>query len=91
MPKSVRRTVYERDEACCTYVDSDGARCRETQYLELHHVHPFARGGAHSADNLTLRCRAHNALAAEDDFGRYHMIEKRNGVRHESLRRQQAP
>jgi hypothetical protein len=33
-------------------------------------VTAFAQGGEHSAANLTLRCRAHNALAAEEDFGR---------------------
>ena len=26
-----------------------------------------------TVDNLELRCRAHNALAAEQDFGRDHM------------------
>jgi hypothetical protein len=38
--------------------------------LELHHSKAFASGGAHTEENLTLRCRAHNALAAEEDFGR---------------------
>ena len=30
----------------------------------------FAQGGEHRLNNITLRCRAHNALAAEEDFGR---------------------
>jgi hypothetical protein len=54
----------------CTYVDRTGRRCTETHRLEFHHVRPFALGGAHTAANLTLRCAAHNALAAEEDFGR---------------------
>lgn len=91
VPKAIRRTVYERDEARCTYADERGERCRETQCLELHHLHAFALGGAHTVDNLTLRCRAHNALAAEDDLGRGHMSAKQATVRHESLRRQRAP
>jgi hypothetical protein len=47
-----------------------GRRCAETHRLELHHLRAFALGGEHTEHNLTLRCHAHNALAAEDDFGR---------------------
>jgi hypothetical protein len=67
---SVRRAVFERDQGRCTYADDSGRRCAETHGLELHHVMAFARGGEHTEANLTLRCRAHNALAAEEDFGR---------------------
>ena len=38
--------------------------------LEYHHQHAWALGGETTLENLTLRCRAHNALAAEADFGR---------------------
>jgi hypothetical protein len=79
-----RRAVFERDGRRCSYVDSHGGRCRETRYLELHHLKPFAQGGANLASNLTLRCAAHNALAAEEDFGREHMEQKRAQARHES-------
>jgi hypothetical protein len=65
----VRRQVFDRDGGRCTHVDPRGQRCRETSLLELHHREPHARGGPDSAENLTLRCRAHNALAAERDFG----------------------
>jgi hypothetical protein len=70
VPAAVRRTVFERDEARCTYVDALGRRCAETRRLELHHLRAFALGGEHTEHNLTLRCNAHNALAAEQDFGR---------------------
>jgi hypothetical protein len=53
--------------------------------LELHHLEPYGRGGANLASNLTLRCAAHNALAAEEDFGREHIEQKRAHARHESL------
>lgn len=33
-------------------------------------------------DNLSLHCAAHNALAAERDFGREFSIAKREGARH---------
>jgi len=69
--------VFERDGARCTFVDSAGRRCRETHYLELHHLRAFAQGGEHHSSNLALRCRAHNALAAEEDFGRDFVEKKR--------------
>jgi 5-methylcytosine-specific restriction endonuclease McrA len=70
VPAAVQRVVFARDEGRCTYVDAAGRRCHETHGLELHHRMPFARGGEHSEANISLRCRAHNALAAEQDFGR---------------------
>ena len=77
VPAAVRRAVRERDGARCTYVDERGQRCHETALLELHHEVPFARGGPATAANLRLRCRAHNALAAEADFGRALMLRYR--------------
>ena len=82
---AVRREVYRRDDGCCTYVDARGRRCGEARYLELHHLQPFANGGANVALNLTLRCAAHNALAAETDFGRRLIANRRSSKRHEAL------
>lgn len=76
---AVRRSVWSRDEGRCTYLDTRGQRCREQAGLEFHHQHPHAHGGPPSAENLTLRCRSHNALAAEQDFGREFVLEKRAG------------
>lgn len=73
VPAAVRRAVFARDGDRCTYLDVFGRRCHETRYLELHHLRAFARGGGHTLTNLALRCRAHNALAAEEDFGKTHM------------------
>ncbi len=70
IPAAIRRAVRERDGARCTFVDERGQRCRETALLEFHHEQPFVHGGPATAANLHLRCRAHNALAAERDFGR---------------------
>jgi 5-methylcytosine-specific restriction endonuclease McrA len=85
IPAAVRREVLRRDDARCTYVDARGQRCKETHFLELHHLQPFARNGAHLVSNLTLRCVAHNALAAERDFGPQLMAERRRSTRHEAL------
>jgi hypothetical protein len=84
VPAALRRAVFERDEGRCTYRSDSGDRCRETAHLEIHHLVPFARGGEHRLDNLTLRCRAHNALAAEQDFGRHSVALARDSSRHEA-------
>jgi hypothetical protein len=70
IPAAVRRAVFKRDGQQCTHTDPAGRRCTETHRLEFHHLEPFARDGEHTAANLALRCAAHNALAAENDFGR---------------------
>jgi hypothetical protein len=80
--------VYERDGGQCSFVDERGARCTETHYLELHHADPFAKGGEHRVTNVSLRCAAHNAWAAEQDFGRAFILRKRDAARHESFRAQ---
>jgi hypothetical protein len=77
VPAAIRRAVWARDGARCTYVDARGHRCRETGRLELHHEAPYARGGPPTESNLCLRCRAHNDLAAERDFGRDFMARKK--------------
>jgi hypothetical protein len=77
IPARVRRRVAERDGRRCTYVDACGQRCRETRLLEFHHLDAHANGGLPTEENLTLRCRAHNTLAAEEDFGREPIREKR--------------
>jgi 5-methylcytosine-specific restriction endonuclease McrA len=68
IPASVRRTVWRRDNGRCAFVGTQG-QCGETRFLEFHHVKPFAAGGETTAENLQLRCRAHNAYEAEVFFG----------------------
>jgi hypothetical protein len=47
--------------------------------IEYHHELPYALGGPTTIDNIRLLCHAHNALAAEDDFGR-ELIERKRGT-----------
>ncbi len=84
VPAAIRRAVFERDRARCTFLSDSGERCRETERLELHHKQPFARGGEHRPENVTLYCRAHNALAAEEDFGMERVARARESRPHES-------
>jgi len=91
VPAAMRSAVWLRDEARCTFVDARGVRCRATTALELHHERPFARGGPSTAENIRLRCRAHNELAAEQDFGRAFMLAKKQGPAPPDRRRTDAP
>jgi hypothetical protein len=71
--RAVRRAVFERDGEQCTFTDPGGARCPSRAFLELDHVDSRALGGSDDASNLRVRCRAHNALHAEQVFGRAHV------------------
>lgn len=77
IPRGVVREVYARDGGQCTFVSPEGRRCTTRRFLEVHHHGiPFAHGGAATADNLRLACRAHNFLFAERDYGRSFMQQK---------------
>jgi 5-methylcytosine-specific restriction endonuclease McrA len=67
---ATRRRVFDRDGLQCTYVSPDGQRCEARAFLELDHTYPRALGGGNDSENLRVRCRAHNQLAAEQAFGR---------------------
>ncbi len=44
--------------------------------LTFEHIRPFARGGEHAVEAVTLLCAAHNRLAADQVFGRDFMAER---------------
>ena len=67
IPAAVKRAVCERDEGRCAFVGRAG-RCLETAFLEFHHVEPYATGGPATADNIQLRCHAHNQHEAREFF-----------------------
>ena len=69
VPKAVRRAVWYRDRARCAFVSTSGMRCSELDFLELHHLQPFALKGPATVENMALRCRRHNAYEAEQVFG----------------------
>ena len=80
--RATRRAVFERDGERCTFTDAEGHRCPATTWLELDHVIPRARGGTNELGNLRVRCRAHNALHAEQTFGKEHVERKIRERRH---------
>lgn len=69
IPAEVKRAVWLRDGGQCAFVGRTGRRCTEQGFLEFHHVTPYAAGGEPSAENIQLRCRAHNGYEAELAFG----------------------
>lgn len=69
IPQAIKDAVYRRDEGRCTFVASDGTRCDARGALEFDHIQPVALGGVSTAENLCLKCKGHNRLAAEDTFG----------------------
>jgi len=69
IPSRIKRLVWARDGGRCAFVGADGIPCRSQDFVEYHHLTPFARGGKATAENLQLRCRAHNAYEAALAFG----------------------
>jgi hypothetical protein len=69
IPAAIRRAVWARDAGQCTFIGTEG-RCNERGFVEFHHLNPYARGGDTTLENITLRCRSHNAYEAEQEFGR---------------------
>jgi hypothetical protein len=80
VPAATVRAVWQRDEGRCTFVGAEG-RCRETAFLELHHLVPVAWGGPSTEANITLRCRPHNQGDAIRDFGVDAVVNGRDAAR----------
>jgi hypothetical protein len=69
VPADVRRRVGARDQRRCAFIAPSGRRCGERRFLEFHHVIPYAAGGQPTAENIQLRCRAHNGYEADLFYG----------------------
>ena len=69
LPAAVEREVWQRDGGQCAFVARDGHRCEARDFLEFHHVRPWAAGGPPTAENIALRCRSHNQYEAAVYFG----------------------
>jgi len=88
IPAAVKRAVRARDGGQCTFVSEKSERCPAKGSLEYDHVKPVAKGGESTVDNLRLRCRAHNQLAAEKEYGEEFMREKRKDSRRAAAARE---
>jgi hypothetical protein len=68
IPAAVKRAVWVRDGAQCTFVGTQG-RCAERGLLEIHHRLPYAAGGEATLANVCLTCARHNRHEAAQYFG----------------------
>ena len=57
----LRHAIQKRDQAQCTHV-TQGKRCTEKRWLDIHHKKPLSQGGETTLSNLTLLCRGHHQL-----------------------------
>jgi hypothetical protein len=81
IPAAIKREVWARDGARCTYVSASGHRCEATGDLEFDHIKPVSKAGESKAENLRLLCRAHNAFMAGESLGHGFMHEARERSR----------
>ncbi len=61
-PAEIEHAVNLRDQNQCAYIDARGNHCESKRWLHKHHVHHFADGGSHSAENLETLCSAHHKI-----------------------------
>ena len=73
IPANIKRAVCARDGGRCAFVGVNGRRCGSRDFLEFHHLDPWARTKRHSTDRIELRCRGHNRYAAVQDYGAEYM------------------
>jgi hypothetical protein len=55
IPPAVRRQVIRRDHGCCVVPG-----CRNSTFVDLHHLSTRAGGGSHDEDNLIVLCSSHH-------------------------------
>ena len=77
IPAEIKRAVFERDEGRCAFAGRNDRRCASRDFLEYHHLDPWARSKRHSIERIELRCRGHNHYAAMLDYGSEHMARSR--------------
>jgi hypothetical protein len=63
IPAPLKHLVWIRDRGRCTFKTKTHT-CGSRYGLEFEHLQPFALGGTHTPENLTLRCRTHNQWSA---------------------------
>jgi hypothetical protein len=68
IPPALRRALRARDRDCRF------PGCDNRRFLDAHHVHHWARGGATTLGNLVLLCRRHHRLVHE---GGWHVDRQR--------------
>jgi hypothetical protein len=60
IPASVKHPVALRDGMQCAHVSSDGRRCEQKRWLQLHHQVAVKNGGLNTIQNLQTLCQMHH-------------------------------
>jgi HNH endonuclease len=55
VPPALRRAVLARDRQCCRVPG-----CKNTHFVDVHHLQPRSEGGKNSLENLITLCTAHH-------------------------------
>ena len=75
IPAEIKRAVFERDGGRCAFVGPNGRRYGSPNFVEFHHLDPWAKAKRHSVERIELRCRGHNHYAAMQDYGAAYMAQ----------------
>jgi 5-methylcytosine-specific restriction endonuclease McrA len=60
VPALLKHQILLRTQGQCTEKTPDGKRCKQTRWLQLHHVRPLSEGGENTLENLTVLCSGHH-------------------------------
>jgi len=60
IPAAILHQVNLRDQRQCGYLNSQGEKCGQKRWIEIHHKTPVASGGKNTLDNLITLCSGHH-------------------------------
>jgi HNH endonuclease len=69
IPAAIQNIKWQESQGQCEAVGTLGFRCREKQWLEMHHRVPVSQGGMNSVQNLILLCRKHHRQQHQASLG----------------------
>ena len=65
VPQRIKLQKLNEAQNQCTYTSSDGRRCEQRLWLELHHKRPVSQGGGNEKENLQFLCSSlHRTLGS---------------------------
>ncbi len=65
VPQRLKLQKLNEAQNQCTYTSSDGRRCEQRLWLELHHKRPVSQGGGNEKENLRCLCSSHHRTLHE--------------------------
>jgi len=89
LPREEAMKIFKRDHFKCQYCGLEGLRHFENWLiLTVDHVHPHARGGSRSMDNLVTACQPCNLIKGQRPFASFEdakkfVLAKREEWRHQ--------